>query len=516
MSIQVASINLSTAIVGTAGTIPLSQATPPPTLQQQMRPLQAEGPNLFVWNESGCGLTCLWPLSRETFTLPAGQWRLLKVPPGEEQLFYQVTYVIPNANVSLLLADLYHPGEPLDPMGVLGNSPVAVGGTVSTASSNIVYNVTDPTYGAKGDGANDDTSAIQAAISAAQAVGGGIIFFPDGTYKITGTLLISHDNVELVGAGWGAILSWAGAAAGTMVQVQAPGGVGNFRYGIKISDLFLTGNSVAGVNALDLQSCYGLLVDHVRIRFCNGICIHDDGIGGAFGAYNHVRNCHISDSTGTGLRTDNSEWLEVTGTHFGGINNAGAAVAVQINNLNCQIHHNQFDHNDIAIDLEFAGRTHIEGNQFDRGATNYIKIRGAQFCVVAHNFFGQDNQTTGVDMIAITDAGSHANVVSDNNAASGGAWTNFCHETVAVTAVGNYVHGNMPGGYGISLTAGVSYAFDNSEAIATDGAGGMTIRNGQTVATIRSAGGGAAGVTVWVGTTDPAGAAAEGDVWLPV
>lgn len=29
-----------------------------------------------------------------------------------------------------------------------------------------------------------------------------------------------------------------------------------------------------------------------------------------------------------------------------------------------------------------------------------------------------------------------------------------------------------------------------------------------------TAGGGAAGGTIWVGTTDPAGAAAEGDVWI--
>ncbi len=43
--------------------------------------------------------------------------------------------------------------------------------------------------------------------------------------------------------------------------------------------------------------------------------------------------------------------------------------------------------------------------------------------------------------------------------------------------------------------------------------GTPTVNSGN-VAGIRSAGGGAAGITVWVGTTDPAGAAGEGDVWL--
>jgi hypothetical protein len=45
-------------------------------------------------------------------------------------------------------------------------------------------------YGAQGNGANDDTSAIQAAINAAFASpqGTGAVYFPAGTYKITATL----------------------------------------------------------------------------------------------------------------------------------------------------------------------------------------------------------------------------------------------------------------------------------------------------------------------------------------
>lgn len=142
MSIQVANIDLSAATVGTAGSIPIGQATPPPTIAQQMRPMQNQegGPSLFVWNESGCGLTCLWPDSRETFTLPAGQWRLLHIPPAETQLNYLVSYIIPNAPVSLLLADLYVPGEPIDPMGVLGNSPIGVSGQVATSTGQSIKN----------------------------------------------------------------------------------------------------------------------------------------------------------------------------------------------------------------------------------------------------------------------------------------------------------------------------------------------------------------------------------------
>lgn len=47
----------------------------------------------------------------------------------------------------------------------------------------VIYNVVD--YKAKGNGVSDDTSAIVNAINAATEKGGGIIFFPAGTYRIS-------------------------------------------------------------------------------------------------------------------------------------------------------------------------------------------------------------------------------------------------------------------------------------------------------------------------------------------
>jgi hypothetical protein len=61
------------------------------------------------------------------------------------------------------------------------------------------FDITDPTYGAVGDGTTDDTSAIQAAITACETAGGGTVFFPRGTYKVNGALQdTSRSNAQLL------------------------------------------------------------------------------------------------------------------------------------------------------------------------------------------------------------------------------------------------------------------------------------------------------------------------------
>lgn len=66
-----------------------------------------------------------------------------------------------------------------------------------------VFNVKQ--YGATGDGSTDDTTAVLAAVTAAEAVN-GVVVFPYGTYKMTDSIDITSGYVSLVGLGKPTIL----------------------------------------------------------------------------------------------------------------------------------------------------------------------------------------------------------------------------------------------------------------------------------------------------------------------
>lgn len=84
-------------------------------------------------------------------------------------------------------------------------APLTAGGKGVVRRDELFFNVKN--YGATGDGATDDATAIRAAIAAAFAVGGGVVFFPPGTYMVGSTLTFPmnpttrYSNITLRGAG---------------------------------------------------------------------------------------------------------------------------------------------------------------------------------------------------------------------------------------------------------------------------------------------------------------------------
>lgn len=74
------------------------------------------------------------------------------------------------------------------------------------------FSVKEPAFGAAGDGVTNDTAAIQLAINAAQAAGGGTIFFPEGTYLLSSRVNVSTAPIHFQGVGRSSILKRANSA----------------------------------------------------------------------------------------------------------------------------------------------------------------------------------------------------------------------------------------------------------------------------------------------------------------
>ena len=126
------------------------------------------------------------------------------------------------------------------------------------------------TIGAKGNGINDDTTALQKAINAA-SLSGQIVFFDAGTYRITKTLYVPRGS-KLVGESYSVIMSSGPFFANInqpkpVVQIGQPGEVGNVEW----SDMIVsTQGSQAGAvliewNLASLGDKSGMWDVHTRI-----------------------------------------------------------------------------------------------------------------------------------------------------------------------------------------------------------------------------------------------------------
>lgn len=145
---------------------------------------------------------------------------------------------------------------------------VRIGSTATTLQtafasvSGLFFNVRATAYGAKGDGVADDTSAIQAALTAANAFPGGVVFFPGGTYRITSALTVPG-LVSIMGAG----------ASASKIQIDhASASALSFSAGSVETPRF-----VAGITIAPLQSNSGKMI---AIESAGYVCIENCSIGG--------------------------------------------------------------------------------------------------------------------------------------------------------------------------------------------------------------------------------------------
>lgn len=134
------------------------------------------------------------------------------------------------------------------------------GAVARTAQDKMRDIVSVKDFGAVGDGVADDTAAINAAIAAMNAVGGGSVFFPRGTYMAAGILVLS--NVRLYGEGEGSVIKAISTLANTSALCQNPN-TGTFTdNNIAVENLVFDGNDVG---AGGTQVRFTSLVQFVRV-----------------------------------------------------------------------------------------------------------------------------------------------------------------------------------------------------------------------------------------------------------
>ncbi|MFD5468908.1 glycosyl hydrolase family 28-related protein [Streptomyces sp. NPDC127105] len=212
-------------------------------------------------------------------------------------------------------------------------------------------------FGAQGDGVTDDTAAVQAAVDAASAAGGGTLYIPAGRHIVNGSLTWAS-GVNAIGAGarvsilqstnqnndcltgtdirdvtlQGLQLSGPGRGFGSGVRftrVSAPA-----TRGIALRDMLIQSFGGDGVFGHQLA---GSVLHRVRVRTCGGVGFHlqapqDTVLGGASAslvgcsvegcvtggfwldgmAYSSLAGCAVQQSP-VGYRLDGCTGVSLTG-----------------------------------------------------------------------------------------------------------------------------------------------------------------------------------------------------------
>lgn len=273
------------------------------------------------------------------------------------------------------------------------------------ASARLEYNVVD--YGAAGDGVTNDGTAIGSAVAAAKAAGGGVVFFPQGTYLVSAAIVVDGANITLQGAGRSATI------IKTVGNHQIIRGVSVA--GLQVRDLQVLGDADSGKTSqrgiewtgvsdglihnvwaknlgydgiLLLSGCVNCTVSNCRVTGCkdDGINIGGDPVAESSG--NNVVGNVVSDCASTGIHiSDRSRYSSVVGNTISGCNNgidtynAGAYGGYGNNSIVGNTIRNSTT---IGIYIFNSSRNTVSGNNID-GATNGIYLVTASHCSVTGN-----------------------------------------------------------------------------------------------------------------------------------
>ena len=294
-------------------------------------------------------------------------------------------------------------------------SPKRLSITVGTA----FLNIKDPAYGAIGDGTTDDTAAIQAAIDAAEAAGGGIVLLPPGTYKVTGALVIDSPGVSVVGIGAPIVVTTSSSA--NVYTITADRTV--------ISDHRINVSDAVGSDSTG----YGISISGADYCTMRNVEI------GRGETYKHARAISITTGSVDTTVVDSAPWGVGYGIY---VDNAGEAVYL----TGCSLA------GTYGIYVDNANYSRITGN---KGGSFYIDT---SIATLANNIsLGQITLTADANYIAMS--GNHADSgVINNSTNNDNTFVNTLNEggAIASTAALELPNPSVSSLYTITGTADIT------------------------------------------------------------
>jgi hypothetical protein len=258
-------------------------------------------------------------------------------------------------------------------------------GGISDALKEPFLNVWD--FGASGDGFTDDTVAIQTALNAVPAIGGGMVFFPHGAYEVSVPLIVRTDGTVLAGAGSGARegATQDGIAARIEVDALFVGSeVIHFRrdlgdrtlFGGGIQNLNISCGSIGVIDGVKFRGEHGVF-SNVSIHRASANGIRIEGYSGWIAEHNKITDCFLEECA-TGLRlAAESDETTVMGCTFAG-NTDGAVVQTT-------------DHRFIGCSFKGSTRYHL---LFDNSGSR-SEVVGCRFANSGNHGVVLDSTTVG-------------------------------------------------------------------------------------------------------------------------
>jgi hypothetical protein len=353
------------------------------------------------------------------------------------------------------------------------------------------YNV--KTFGAKGDGVNDDTTAIQNAYNAALTIG-GIVFLPAGTYLISRVINVAGNGnqfgtVLFMGVGWQSIIliknntniyafDMGGIETWNMVfrdfkidcnGVNQTAGGGIYARGAvccKFENLWIHSPYNEGINISPIAA--GNIFSHHNLI---DACLFDGGAsiptnGNVYGVYmfsteqNIIRHCIFENLGNPAVSEPHAIFDNATHNLFDG--NVFLVTSNGVNSLCMQgiqssAVNNIFDGGGGHCIRVTRDNVLIEGNLFYSIGSNqvasgnakagvYVATGGVSNTRIIGNGFEPCNSGAGfADSAVFLDGSSKNSLVTNNDMAinqSNGSWVNGPVHTTGSLGTGNVIRNN--------------------------------------------------------------------------